>query len=52
LIAALFSLYNRYVDGLSTTAPTDPKYYASIAERLKNYGYGRPSNGYDQLKKQ
>lgn len=31
LIAALFSLYNRYVDGLSTVAPTDPEFYKGLA---------------------
>src|SRR5690242_17259419 len=30
LIAALFSLYNRYVDGLATVAPGDPAYYKSL----------------------
>ena len=51
LIASLFCLYNRYVDGLATIAPTDPVYYARMAERLKNNGYSRPPEGYDHLKK-
>jgi uncharacterized peroxidase-related enzyme len=51
LIAALFCLYNRYVDGLATVAPTDPTYYAEMAERLKTRGYYRPPQGYDHLKK-
>jgi uncharacterized peroxidase-related enzyme len=50
LIAALFCLYNRYVDGLNTIAPTDPRYYAEMAERLKTKGYYRPAQGYDHLK--
>jgi uncharacterized peroxidase-related enzyme len=50
LIAALFCLYNRYVDGLSTVTPTDPKYYKNLGERLKNNGYKRLSQGYDHLK--
>ncbi len=50
LIAALFCLYNRYVDGLATIAPTDPGYYQSMAERLKNNGYFRPEQGYDFMK--
>lgn len=51
LIAALFCLYNRYVDGLATVAPVDPNYYAEMAERLKAKGYHRPTQGYDHLKK-
>lgn len=52
LIAALFCLYNRYVDGLSTIAPADPNFYKGLAERLVNHGYQRLTNGYDHLKKQ
>lgn len=51
LIAALFCLYNRYVDGLSTVTPSDPSFYKSLAERLKNNGYNRLPQGYDHLKK-
>jgi len=51
LIAALFCLYNRYVDGLSTVAPTDPNYYKGLADRLVNHGYTRLPQGYDHLKK-
>ncbi len=50
LIAALFCLYNRYVDGLSTVAPTDPSYYKGLAERIA-VGYMRSPTGYDHLKK-
>ena len=50
LIAALFCLYNRYVDGLSTVAPTDPNFYKSLAERIAK-GYMRLPTGYDHLKK-
>lgn len=50
LIAALFSLYNRYVDGLSTVAPADPKFYNGLAERISK-GYLRSPHGYDHLKK-
>jgi len=52
LIAALFCLYNRYVDGLATVTPTDPMFYKGLAERLKNHGYNRLPQGYDHLKKQ
>ena len=51
LIAALFCLYNRYVDGLSTIAPANPEFYKGLAERLKNNGYNRLPQGYDHLKK-
>ncbi len=52
MIAALFSFYNRYVDGLGTFAPTNPEYYQQMGERLKNNGYHRVKEGYDFLKKQ
>ncbi len=51
LIAALFCLYNRYVDGLATVTPTDPLFYKGLGERLKNNGYNRLAQGYDHLKK-
>jgi uncharacterized peroxidase-related enzyme len=51
LIAALFCLYNRYVDGLATVTPTDPAFYQGLGERLKNHGYNRLPHGYDHLKK-
>jgi uncharacterized peroxidase-related enzyme len=40
LIAAAFCMFNRYVDGLATTAPRDPGVYQEIGERLCNAGYG------------
>jgi uncharacterized peroxidase-related enzyme len=52
LIAALFCLYNRYVDGLGTALPADPAYYNVLADRLVNHGYTRLPQGYDHLKKQ
>ena len=51
LIAALFCLYNRYVDGLATALPTEPAYYDVLAGRLVNHGYSRLPQGYDHLKK-
>jgi len=51
LIAALFCLYNRYVDGLATALPADAGYYNVLAERLVNHGYTRLPQGYDHLKK-
>ena len=52
LIAALFCLYNRYVDGLATVTPQDPTFYLSLGQRLKDNGYNRLPQGYDHLKKQ
>ena len=52
LIAALFCLYNRYVDGLSTVTPTDPAFYNRLADRIVNNGYKRLPQGYDHLKKE
>jgi len=51
LIAALFCLYNRYVDGLGTALPTQAGYYDVLADRLVNHGYTRLPQGYDHLKK-
>jgi uncharacterized peroxidase-related enzyme len=42
LIAATFCMFNRYVDGLATTAPDDPAVYAAGAQRLVNRGYLPP----------
>lgn len=50
LIAALFNLYNRYVDGLGTRLPADSGYFDTLAERLVNHGYMRLPQGYDHLK--
>ena len=44
LIAALFCLYNRYVDGLGTFCPEDPAYYQKLASRLVTIGYDRPKD--------
>jgi hypothetical protein len=43
LIAAAFSMYNRYVDGLATWQPEDPKMYAAMGEQLAANGYLTPS---------
>ncbi|GAA2119694.1 carboxymuconolactone decarboxylase family protein [Actinomadura napierensis] len=39
LIAAAFCMYNRYVDGLGTSVPSDPDAYARMAERITVHGY-------------
>ncbi|MET0637430.1 MAG: carboxymuconolactone decarboxylase family protein [Chitinophagaceae bacterium] len=41
LIAATFSLFNRYVDGLATFTPTDPQVYTEMGERMAK-GYVLP----------
>lgn len=50
LIAALFCLYNRYVDGLATVTPEDPSFYQGLGTRLRDNGYNRLPQGYDHLK--
>lgn len=40
LIAAMFCMFNRYVDGLATWAPRDPKVYEAIGARIATKGYG------------
>ncbi|WP_328470834.1 carboxymuconolactone decarboxylase family protein [Actinoplanes sp. NBC_00393] len=42
LIAAAFSMFNRYVDGLNTLTPTDPADYERHAGALAEHGYLRP----------
>jgi uncharacterized peroxidase-related enzyme len=51
LIAALFCLYNRYVDGLATVTPNDPSFYKSLGERIVHHGYSRNPEAYEQMKK-
>ncbi|HEV7934564.1 MAG TPA: peroxidase-related enzyme [Actinomadura sp.] len=41
LIAAAFSMYNRYVDGLGTLAPDSPHMYAQASRRIIEFGYRR-----------
>ncbi|MGZ3943884.1 MAG: carboxymuconolactone decarboxylase family protein [Mucilaginibacter sp.] len=51
LIAALFSLYNRYVDGMATAMPDNDAYFDTLADRIVHHGYSRLPQGYDHLKK-
>ena len=51
LIAALFCLYNKYVDGLASVTPTDPAFYERLGECIVHHGYHRLPGGYDHLKK-
>ena len=40
LIAAAFCMFNRYVDGLGATTPTDLSTYAPRAKQIAEKGYG------------
>jgi len=40
LIAAAFCMYNRYVDGLATTTPTEMTSYPLRAKQIVEQGYG------------
>jgi uncharacterized peroxidase-related enzyme len=50
LIAALFSFYNRLVDGLASVTPTDPAFYERLAHILVDKGYLPSENRYVGLK--
>ncbi|MFT3701144.1 MAG: peroxidase-related enzyme [Agriterribacter sp.] len=49
LIAALFSLYNRYVDGLASVTPTDPAFYDRLGHILLDKGYLPSEDRYAKL---
>ncbi len=51
LIAALFCLYNKYVDGLASVTPTEPAFYNRLANILKTSGYLPSENRYASLNK-
>ncbi len=51
LIAALFALYNRYVDGLATSMPQDPSYFEKLTDRLTTQGYALSERGYSDFTK-
>ncbi len=50
LIAALFCLYNKYVDGMASVTPTEPAFYQKLGERITTHGYNRVPTIYEQLK--
>jgi uncharacterized peroxidase-related enzyme len=52
LIAALFCLYNKYVDGLASVTPSDADFYQHLGERITTNGYNLVKGGYDQIKKE
>jgi len=39
LIAAAFSMFNRYVDGLASFTPSDPAVYKEMGRRMAEQGY-------------
>lgn len=50
MIAAVFCLYNRYVDGLSTAVPPSADFYEALGKRIAGRGYSMPTDGYHALK--
>ena len=44
LIAASFSMFNRYVDGLASFTPTDPIAYEEMGKRMAEKGYVLPQS--------
>lgn len=50
LIAALFCLYNKYVDGLDSVTPEEPAFYERLASILGSKGYLPSENRYAGLK--
>jgi uncharacterized peroxidase-related enzyme len=42
LVAAAFCMFNRYVDGLAASTPTDPALYEMIGQHLAQNGYAQP----------
>jgi hypothetical protein len=49
MIAALFCMYNRYVDGLGTRTPANPDFYQALAARITTRGYTMPEERYSSL---
>ncbi len=45
LIAASFSMFNRYVDGLATLVPPDPAAYVEMGKRMAEGGYAARLDG-------
>ncbi len=43
LIAATFSMFNRYVDGLASFTPDSPEEYAEMGKRMSAFGYVMPT---------
>ena len=45
LIAASFSMFNRYVDGLATLTPPDSTAYVEMGKRMSEMGYAPRLDG-------
>jgi uncharacterized peroxidase-related enzyme len=43
LIAALFCMFNRYVDGLATFTPKNPEFYRESGANIVAHGYADPA---------
>ena len=39
LIASVFCMFNRYIDGLAAWSPKDPQSYAPMAQKVVEHGY-------------
>lgn len=50
LIAAAFSMFNRYVDGLASYTPTDEEEYEAMGKRMAEKGYIPLINNNNQTK--
>lgn len=48
LIAATFSMFNRYVDGLASLTPTEPEAYTEMGKRMVEKGYVLPQQPVSQ----
>ncbi|WP_336517260.1 peroxidase-related enzyme [Pollutibacter soli] len=48
LIAAAFSMFNRYVDGLATNLPADDSFYAQSTAMIEAHGYSRKAGMMDK----
>lgn len=44
LVAAAFSMFNRYVDGLATWQPAEPEAYREMGQKMAEHGYLREEN--------
>jgi uncharacterized peroxidase-related enzyme len=44
LVAAAFSMFNRYVDGLATWQPEAPEAYREMGQKMAEHGYLREEN--------
>jgi uncharacterized peroxidase-related enzyme len=50
LIASLFCLYNKYVDGMATIAPKEQEYYNQLGHKIVDFGYNRRPQNLPKIK--